>query len=183
MIHYVEGNLFESEAQTLVNTVNTVGVMGAGLAKQFKEIFPHMFSDYKNLCDLKKLQVGRLHLYKTPNKWLINFPTKTRWQDSSKKEYIEQGLSTFANHYDDEDYRITSVAFPQLGTGLGGLDWDLIVQPLMEWKLKKLPIDIYVYVKSGWQERAGNLSVNSDIIDALRKDTKDRRLCESILIK
>jgi O-acetyl-ADP-ribose deacetylase (regulator of RNase III) len=180
MIRYIEGNLFESEAQTLVNTVNTVGVMGAGIAKQFKDIFPTMYKDYKELCDLKKLQVGRLHLYKTPNKWILNFPTKIHWQNPSKKEYIEQGLSTFANNY--EKFGIESAAFPPLGCGLGGLDFDLFVKPLIEWKLKRLPIDIFVYVRAGHQERAGNLSVSSELANALRNGS-NRKMCESILIR
>jgi O-acetyl-ADP-ribose deacetylase (regulator of RNase III) len=180
MIHYVDGNIFESEAQTLVNTVNTVGVMGAGLAKQFKEIFPSMYSSYREMCDLKRLQVGRLHLYKTPNKWVLNFPTKVHWNNPSKKEYIEQGLSTLAENY--SRIGITSIALPSLGCGLGGLDFDLFVKPLIEWKLKKVNIPVYVYTRSGYQERNGSLSVKPETIDALRRGI-NRKLCESILIR
>jgi O-acetyl-ADP-ribose deacetylase (regulator of RNase III) len=141
-VHYVEGNIFESPAQTLVNTVNTVGAMGKGLAREFKRLFPEMFEEYQKLCEARKLQIGKLWLYPTPHKWVLNFPTKKHWRYPSKLEYIEQGLKAFVSNYNNA--RISSVAFPQLGCGHGELDW-LDVKPLMESYLRKLPIDIYIY--------------------------------------
>lgn len=145
MIHYVEGNIFESPAQVIVNTVNTVGVMGKGLAKTFKDYYPEMFKEYQILCKEKKLTPGKLFLYKTPNKWVLNFPTKEHWRNKSKMEYIESGLEKFVNTY--SDYGITSIAFPKLGCGNGGLDWDE-VKKVMEKHLQKLRIDIYIYVSN-----------------------------------
>lgn len=142
MYQYVEGNLFETPAQTLVNTVNTVGAMGKGLAKEFKRLFPEMFVEYQKHCESKKLDIGSLWLYPTRNKWVLNFPTKKHWRQPSKIEYIEAGLKTFAARYDD--MRITSAAFPRLGCGNGELDWEEVM-PLMDRYLRKLPIDIYVY--------------------------------------
>lgn len=147
MITYVIGSLFESPAQVLVNTVNTVGVMGKGIAKDFKKIFPDMFKEYQRLCESGKLQIGTLWLYKTANKWILNFPTKTTWRKPSRIEYIESGLKAFANGY--AKYGISSIGFPPLGCGNGELDWEQEVQPLMEKYLKNLPIDIFIHLYGG----------------------------------
>ncbi len=143
MITYVEGNLFESPAQVLVNTVNTVGVMGKGIAYEFKRLFPGMFEQYRDLCERNELTIGRLWLYKTPNKWILNFPTKRHWRNPSRPEYIEAGLKTFAKSYGAMG--IHSIAFPPLGCGNGQLDFGTQVQPLMEKYLRNLPIEVFVY--------------------------------------
>jgi O-acetyl-ADP-ribose deacetylase (regulator of RNase III) len=142
MLHFVEGNLFESPAQTLVNTVNTAGAMGKGLAKQYKRLFPEMFEKYQLLCESGELDIGKLWIYQTPNKWVLNFPTKKHWRRPSEIGFVEAGLRTFVSVYDKA--RITSIAFPQLGCGNGELDWN-DVKPLMVSFLKRLPIDVYVY--------------------------------------
>lgn len=144
MITYVRTNIFESRADVLVNTVNTVGVMGKGLAKEFKRIYPEMFESYQKFCEDGRLSVGKLQLYKTNNKWILNFPTKANWRSPSKLAYIEQGLQKFVTHY--ERLGIKSIAFPMLGCGNGGLSWEDEVKPLMEEYLKTLPIDIFIHV-------------------------------------
>ena len=144
MITYINGDLFTSPAAVLVNTVNTVGVMGKGIAREFKRIFPAMFSEYQALCEKGDLIIGSLFLYRTPHKSVLNFPTKQHWRSPSRVEYIEQGLRTFVDSY--ERLGIDSIAFPQLGCGNGELDWDTQVQPLMEHYLKQLPIRIYIHV-------------------------------------
>lgn len=143
-ITYVRTNIFESNAQVLVNTVNTVGVMGKGLAKEFKRLYPDMFKQYQQFCENGSLTIGKLHLYKTPNKWILNFPTKKNWRNPSKLEYIEQGLQKFVDNY--ERLGITSISFPMLGCGNGGLSWDNEVKPLMEKYLNGLPIEVYVHI-------------------------------------
>ena len=143
MLTYVVGSLFESPAHTLVNTVNTDGVMGKGIAKRFKTIYPKMFKEYQRLCEREQFTVGQLWLHKTPNKWVLNFPTKTTWRKPSKVEYIKQGLKTFADTYSDRG--ITSIAFPLLGCGNGELEWEMQVQPLMEEHLADLPIQVYIH--------------------------------------
>lgn len=143
MITYVSGNLFESPAQILVNTVNTVGVMGKGIAKEFKAIYPEMFDKYRELCEENKLDIGQLWLYKTPNKWILNFPTKKHWRYPSKTEYIEAGLRKFIEVY--SKWGVHSVAFPPLGCGNGELDFDTQVKPLMEKYLKNLPVYSFIY--------------------------------------
>lgn len=143
MIEYIKGDIFESPAQVIVNTVNTVGVMGKGLALSFKKRYPKMFDRYKIACEKKQLTIGKLMLFYEPDHWLLLFPKKENWRNPSKLEYIEKGLMKFEATYADKN--ITSIAFPRLGCGNGELDWN-DVQPLMERYLKKLPIDVYIYL-------------------------------------
>lgn len=144
MLTYVVGDLFQSPAQVLVNTVNTVGVMGKGLAKEFKQIFPEMFTRYQEYCEKGLFRVGQLWLYQSPRKWVLNFPTKEHWRSPSRPEYIEAGLQKFVSTYAQRG--IFSVSFPMLGCGNGELDWDTQVRPLMEAYLRDLPIDVYVHL-------------------------------------
>lgn len=142
MLSYVSGNLFESPAQTLVNTVNTVGVMGKGIALTFKRLFPDMFREYQGLCERGELRIGSLHLWVTGSKIVLNFPTKEHWRNPSTLAYIEAGLRTFVATY--EDAGIHSIAFPPLGCGNGELEFS-DVRPLMERYLEPLPIRVYLY--------------------------------------
>lgn len=143
MITYLKGDIFSSPAQVLVNTVNTVGVMGKGVALEFKKRYPEMFKSYERVCNDKQLEIGKLLLWKGPDKWVLMFPTKQHWRNPSKLEYIETGLQKFADTYMEKG--ITSAAFPRLGCGNGGLDWEK-VRPLMERYLKPLLIPVYIYV-------------------------------------
>lgn len=143
MIHYVSGNIFDSPTQTLVNPVNTVGVMGKGLALEFRRRYPNMFDEYKKQCRDGWLYVGDLMLWRAKDHFVLNFPTKKHWKEPSSLIYIEAGLLSFANKY--ESYGISSIAFPKLGCGNGGLDWKA-VKPVMERYLQELPIDAYIYV-------------------------------------
>lgn len=143
MIQYIRGNLFTSNAKILVNTVNTVGVMGKGIASDFKKYYPKMFEEYKQLCDMNQLNIGDLHLYKTTNKWILNFPTKEHWRSPSKIEFIEKGLQRLIQ--DAHKLQINDIAMPKLGCGNGGLDWDSQVKPIVEKYLKKSPINVSIY--------------------------------------
>jgi len=142
MIKYIKGDMFSSPAQVLVNTVNLDGVMGKGIALKFKQLYPDMFNKYQTYCEKKLLEIGKLWIYKSETKWILNFPTKVHWRNPSKVEYIEKGLQKFVDTYKEKE--ITSIAFPKLGCGNGGLEWE-IVKPIMDKYLKNLPIDIYVY--------------------------------------
>ena len=144
MIEYIEGDIFESPAQVIVNTVNTVGVMGKGLALAFRKRYPKMFERYKQACDNRSLDIGKLMLFYEADHWVLLFPTKRNWRNPSKLEYIEQGLDKFVKAYADK--QISSIAFPRLGCGNGGLDWN-DVKPIMERYLKNLPIRVYVYLR------------------------------------
>lgn len=142
MLIYRRTSLLESTAQTLVNTVNCVGVMGKGIAKDFKEREPQMFAAYKRICDKKLLTPGKLWLWKGTNSWVLNFPTKIHWRNPSKIEWIEAGLRKFVANY--EALGINEISFPRLGCGNGGLDWE-DVRPLMEQHLRSLPIKIFIH--------------------------------------
>ena len=150
MLTYVSINLFKSPAQTLVNTVNTVGVMGKGIAKTFKQLYPEMYREYRQLCQADKLNIGKLYIYRTPNKIIVNFPTKKHWRNPSRVEYIEAGLREFVRIYDK--YGISTVSFPQLGCGNGELNWEKQVQPVMERYLKDLPIPVYIHLYPDQQD-------------------------------
>ncbi|MFD1124850.1 macro domain-containing protein [Lentilactobacillus raoultii] len=144
MIIYTKTSLFKSPAKVLVNTVNTVGVMGKGIALEFKRLYPRMFHQYQHFCENGQLSIGKLWLYKSPSKWILNFPTKKNWRNKSKIEYLEVGLQKFVENY--RRLGITSVSFPELGTGNGGLNWDREVRPIMEKYLSKLPIRVYIHL-------------------------------------
>lgn len=141
MIKYVSGDIFDSPAQVLVNPVNTVGVMGKGLAVQFKQRYPAMYEAYREACDKGLLTIGKLMLHHAEDHSILLFPTKAHWREPSRMEYLEAGLEKFVQTY--EEKRIASIAFPMLGCGYGGLDWNG-VKPLMERYLAQLPIDVYV---------------------------------------
>ena len=143
MISYIEGNLFDSPAQVIVNTVNTVGVMGKGIALEFKKRYPQMFEKYKRACENHSLTIGKLMLISEYDHLILLFPTKEHWKYPSKLSYIEKGLKKFCDSYVQQG--ITSIAFPKLGCGNGELNWDE-VRPLMEKYLSNLPIDIYILI-------------------------------------
>lgn len=142
MIKYMTGSIFNTEAEVLVNPVNTDGVMGAGLAAEFKGRYPRMFQKYEDACKKNALKTGMLMLVKDGDKRILLFPTKEHWKSASKLEYIDDGLRKFCDTYKERN--IKSAAFPLLGCGLGGLDWRK-VKPLMESYLGELDIDIYIY--------------------------------------
>ena len=144
MITYVDFSLFDSPARVIVNTVNTVGVMGKGVAKEFKRVYPEMFAEYQKVCEAGQFNVGHLFLYKTSHKWVLNFPTKKDWRNRSQTAYVEAGLRKFVDVY--RDARITSISFPQLGCGNGDLEWKSEVKPLMERYLRALPIQIFIHI-------------------------------------
>ena len=189
MLMYVQQDIFKSPAQVIVNTVNTVGVMGKGIAKRYKEIYPDMYKQYQKFCEQHLLDIGKLWIYKSDTKWILNFPTKKHWRQPSKIEYVEHGLKKFVET--DEEKGITSVSFPQLGCGNGGLDWEKEVRPLMEKYLKDLPIDVFVHIYSDktagvehmnvqetkkWlQSSPSNLSAEQvwdDLVDAVEADNQ-----------
>ncbi|MCA9682970.1 MAG: macro domain-containing protein [Myxococcales bacterium] len=124
--------------------MNTVGVMGKGLAQEFKRRYPTMFTRYQEHCKSGSLTIGKLYLYRSPNKWVLNFPTKQHWKNPSEIEWIEAGLQKFVAEYEEQG--ISSVSFPQLGCGNGGLDW-AEVKPLMDHYLQPLPIPVFVHTR------------------------------------
>jgi O-acetyl-ADP-ribose deacetylase (regulator of RNase III) len=152
MIEPLIGDLFESQAQTLVNAVNCVGVMGKGVALEFKRRFPAMFKDYVSRCRQKDVRLGEPYLYRDESgRLIVNFPTKDHWRSPSRFEDVAAGLDYFVAHV--SEWGITSVAMPALGCGHGGLAWSE-VGPLLYRKLHDLPMNIEVYVPYGTREDA-----------------------------
>ena len=121
MIRYVTGNLLESSAHCLVNTVNCEGYMGKGIAYQFKLQFPENNKDYVKACKSGTLRIGTIHVYKEKGKIIVNFPTKDKWRERSRMSYVEAGLKQLVKIIENEN--ITSIAIPPLGCGNGGLVW------------------------------------------------------------
>lgn len=127
-MEYKIGNLLEADTEALVNTVNTVGIMGKGIALQFKERFPHNFKVYSDFCKKGLMKTGKLLIVKehtfSGDKLIINFPTKTEWFKKSQYNYIEEGLKELAIVI--QEHKIKSIAIPPLGCGNGGLKWDKV---------------------------------------------------------
>ena len=147
MIRFVTGNLFEAQTEALVNTVNTVGVMGKGIALQFKNAFPHNYKVYAEMCKRKDLAPGKLlavwDSHKLMGKRLvINFPTKSHWKEPSEYSYVTDGLVALRELILEQ--KISGVAIPALGCGNGGLDWN-IVKSLIEEHLSGLESEIVVF--------------------------------------
>jgi O-acetyl-ADP-ribose deacetylase (regulator of RNase III) len=128
MITYIQGNLLDASVEALVNTVNTVGVMGKGIALMFKEKFPENFSQYADACKEGRVQVGKMFITERMAlmgpKWIVNFPTKQHWRAPSQLEWIIEGLADLRNFIERE--RICSIAIPPLGAGNGGLEWSAV---------------------------------------------------------
>jgi O-acetyl-ADP-ribose deacetylase (regulator of RNase III) len=147
MITYVKGNLLESPAVALVNTVNTVGVMGKGIALQFKKAFPHNFEVYKRACANGEVAIGKILAVEDRNlicgdKLILNLPTKTHWRLPSEYSYIEMGLVALRTYV--ISHQVKSLAIPPLGCGNGGLDW-LKVKPMIADAMEGIELPIWVY--------------------------------------
>ncbi len=142
MIKHMQGSLLKADAEALVNTVNCVGVMGKGIALQFKQAFPDNFRQYERACRAQQVRPGSMFIVRTgdlysPNpKYIINFPTKVHWRSQSRLEDIQSGLEALVQ--DVRELQIKSIAIPPLGCGNGGLDWEQ-VRPLIEGAFANLP--------------------------------------------
>lgn len=151
MINVQIGDIFESKARTLVNTVNTVGVMGKGIAQAFKKRFPEMFEDYSRRCEQGTVKPGVPYLYTDMlGTSIINFPTKKHWRSPSRLADIERGLDIILEKY--REWGIESIALPPLGCGNGGLEWE-IVGPIMYQKLSTLDIPVEIYAPFGTPQK------------------------------
>jgi len=147
MIRYTQGNLLEAEVDALVNTVNTVGVMGKGIALMFKEAFPDNFKRYAATCKAGELATGKMFVTERQDlfgpKWIINFPTKQHWRNPTKREWVLEGLRDL--HDVITDLKIHSIAIPPLGCGNGGLDWQMVKQTIETVLADLDDVDIVIY--------------------------------------
>lgn len=149
MIKFLQGDLLQSDAEALVNAVNTVGVMGKGIALQFKNQYPENYKVYKAACNKGALIVGTILIVKDGDlfnqKFIVNFPTKQHWRSPSEISYIQDGLIALKKAI--REYDIQSIAIPPLGCGLGGLDWNVVKAMIIE-ALQDLDINIAIYEPS-----------------------------------
>lgn len=150
MIKSVQGNLLEDSAEAYVNTVNTVGVMGKGIALQFKQAFPDVFKQYVKDCKKGIVQIGKMHIVPVEGldnpKYVINFPTKKHWRNPSELSYIQEGLQDLVQVIQKNN--IQSIALPPLGCGNGGLEWQ-VVRPLIVEAFEAVDIDVHLYEPAG----------------------------------
>lgn len=152
MIEITHGNLLKAPAEALVNTVNTVGIMGKGIALQFRNTYPTMYEAYAEACRAGRVQLGQMHVYDLGGladgpRWIINFPTKSHWRSASRIQDIASGLQDLVEMI--RTLGIRSIAVPPLGCGYGGLDWSR-VQPLIEQAFAQLPeVQVLLYPPEG----------------------------------
>jgi len=151
MIHYTTGDILRDDAEAVVNTVNCVGVMGRGIALQFKNQFPENFKAYVRACKEEVVQPGRMFIYETGEltspQFIVNFPTKRHWRGKSRMEDIDSGLAALAE--DVVRLKIRSIAIPPLGSGLGGLNWAEVKQRIETVFAEFKDLDVRIYEPAG----------------------------------
>jgi len=193
LITTITGNIFTTRCQTLVNTVNCVGVMGAGIALECRLRYPQMFEQYVRLCEGGQLDVGKLWLYKSPDRWVLNFPTKKHWKWPSKEEYLRCGLEKFVQTYQSRG--IESVAFPLLGAHNGGLTESQSMNVMLEFLQHcDIPVEIYRYdrlatddlysefksivLSSSVEQFQSQTGLRRQYVDRIREAVLSRDICQ-----
>lgn len=146
MIRFIQGNLLDAPCDVLVNAVNTVGVMGKGIALQFKQRFPENYRLYAQACEAGQVHAGQIFVTETGDllgaRWIVNFPTKQHWKAPSQLAWVRNGLYDLRRFL--IEHQVTSVAVPALGAGLGGLSWP-VVRDLIEQELGNLDTEVLVF--------------------------------------
>ncbi len=156
-VKIVSGNIFTSNCQTLVNTVNCVGVMGAGIALEYRLRYPEMYNRYVKLCNSSRIKIGMLWLYKSKDRWILCFPTKKHWKYPSRAEYLHAGLQKFISTYESKS--IESIAFPLLGADKGGISQEESLR-IMRSYLDNISIGVEIF---RYDQKA-----KDDIYDAMK---------------
>lgn len=164
-VKIITGNIFSSSCQTIVNTVNCVGVMGAGIALECRLRYPDMYQKYVGLCRQEKINVGMLWIYKSTDRWILNFPTKKHWKYPSKEEYLHGGLKKFVETFKERG--VTSIAFPLLGSDKGGINPATSLQIMMMY-LEDIDLDVEIY------------KYDPSASDDLYEKTKSKLLSQSV---
>ena len=172
MIKKIKGNIFNTNWEAIVNPVNCMGIMGKGLALEFKLLYPSMMDKYLKFCENKELEIGKISIIKEENKRIILFPTKKNYSLPSKMEYLEKGLLKIKECYKEK--RIKSIAFPQIGSGLGGLNW-IEVEKLIDTILGNTDLEIELYSYS--DEKAPYIEelealFNNNTLEKIESSTK-----------
>ncbi len=145
-VRVLEGDLLKSNMHALVNTVNTVGIMGKGVALEFKKRYPAMYLDYVKRCDRHEVKLGEPYVYQADDHLIVNFPTKQHWRSVSRLSDIVAGLEYLEGHY--KDWEIRSLAVPPLGCGNGQLEWR-VIGPILLRHLRRLAIPVELYAPHG----------------------------------
>ena len=163
------GDIFDSKAQTLVNTVNLVGVMGKGIALGFKQRFPNMYQDYLRRCKRGQVRLGQPYLYaQLEPPWIINFPTKDHWRSVAKLSDIARGLQYLVDHH--SRWGLQSLAVPPLGCGEGQLDWQIVGPTLFRY-LSRLTVPVELYAPYGTPQEQLTQAFLSDEGHAARAES------------
>ncbi|PSU68342.1 hypothetical protein C9J20_05195 [Photobacterium phosphoreum] len=170
MLKFVKGDFFDFDADIRINTVNCVGVMGAGVALAFKKQYPEMFKEYARQCKAKEIVPGKPTVWRQGDMFskgieIINFPTKNHWRNPSEYEYIEDGLIWLSNYLKNKDG--LTITLPALGCGHGGLDWER-VKPLILKYLNKTSNNILVFEPEASKKAGKSLSITPDKISKLK---------------
>lgn len=151
MIKFTHGDILRADVEAIVNTVNCVGVMGRGIALQFKKAWPENFKAYAAACKSQEVKPGKMFIFETGQlthpRFIINFPTKRHWRGASRIEDIESGLKALVE--DIKKYNIKSIAIPPLGAGLGGLDWDQVCQRIVDAMGQLSDVEVFIYQPKG----------------------------------
>lgn len=142
MINFVDGSLFDQKFDIIINTTNCVGIMGKGVALEFKKRYPKMFKEYRKLCLNKKFTPGDIWVWNKNEDHIINFMTKDHWRNPSKYQYIKKGLKLLHEYL--KQFNSIKIAIPALGCGHGGLDWKIVSKLITE-NLQDLNIEIYIF--------------------------------------
>jgi len=174
MVNVGKGDIFKSKCQTLVNTVNCVGVMGKGIALGFKERFPEMFEDYVERCKRGEVKLGKPYIYKRKTiPWIINFPTKDHWRSVSRLEDIVIGLKLIKENY--KQWGIESIAFPPLGSGLGQLNWDIVGPTLYKYlRMLDIPVELYAPKNTSFDQMTMEFLGNKSHLSALNANGNNK---------
>lgn len=151
MIKFTSGDILADDAEAIVNTVNCVGVMGRGIALQFKKVYPNNFKAYEVACKRKEVVPGRMYIFETHQlttpRYIVNFPTKRHWRGNSRMEDVEAGLEDLAREIQTRGIR--SIAIPPLGSGLGGLNWVEVRQRIVQALEGLQDVEVIVYEPKG----------------------------------
>lgn len=144
MLITVETEIFQSPARVLMNPVNTAGVMSSGVSAEFKRFFPDAFSRYRSFCEAGQIEPGRLFFYHADFRTILHFPIKRHWRTAASAEIVESGLQKLAAVWTDQN--IHALAIPRFAEG--ELDWDTVIQPMLEIYLGPMPIPVYLHHQS-----------------------------------
>lgn len=168
-LRFISGDMLDLDVDIRVNTVNCVGIMGAGVALAFKTRFPAMFRAYKEACEAGEVRPGSLHIWRTSTEWILNFPTKRHWRENSKYGDVEDGLKALRMYLDSIVHPVR-VAMPALGCGHGGLDWPKVSKLIERHLATTTTAEIFVFEPADSRWAGGGPAQQKQPEDTLQLD-------------